>query len=220
MHRALRIVLLVLPLFGLILLGFRPLDVFSDMILSGYNLRWRIALSGQISIDFYGALVPAAIAFLAIAFLLHFRKFHFSAYLLHFFFPALLCFAFSRATPAAVVFNYTIPVFLISLLVLVISTTDGRTTGLYRPDRSITLIFAKRTYINALLIGYSYVTLSCLIVDFSYSLFHPAAYIGGAGLADGIVVSGLATLFAITVFIIFARLFIEIRNWNSLSSSL
>ncbi len=215
MHRALRIVLLALPLFGLVLLGFRPLDVFSDMILSGYNLRWRIAFSGQTSIDFYGAIVPVAAAFLAAAFLLRFRKFHLPAYLLYFFLPVLFCFAFSYATPVAVVFNYTIPVFLISLLALVISTTDGHTAGLYRPDRPIALVFAGRTYVNALLIGYSYVTLSCLIVDLSYSLFHPSAYIGGAGLVDGLVVSGLATLFTVTIFMVFARLFVEIRNWYS-----
>lgn len=198
MHKTRKIVILVTALFFLALFGFCLFDMFKDSILAIYNVHWKIRIIGENFIDFYGAIIPMVFSLFILFYMVYFRKFPFRNYVSHF----LLAIAFglmtSRASPNAVVVFYKLFALLVSFLVVFITFYDGGLVKFLKSRDFHRLDFTKRNYFNALLIAYSYASLSILIVDLAYLPFAISFYIGAMGLTDGIMLSGLITPLCVT----------------------
>lgn len=202
MRKTRKLVILVTALLSLAF-GFRLFDIFRNSILSVYNVHWKIRIVGENFIDFYGAIIPTVFSLFIIFYMVYLRKFPFRNYISHFLLSIVFGFMTSRASPNAVVTFYVLFAILVSSLVVFITFYDGGLVEFLRSRDFHRLDFTKRNYFNALLIAYSYASLSILIVDLAYLPFAISFYIGAMGLTDGIMLSGLITPLSVTLATLF-----------------
>lgn len=204
---------IILALASLILafFGFRLFDMFFDSVLATHNTRWKISITTRTQIDFYGAVVPTALSLFFIFYLVYFRNFSIKYYLLNFPLSIALALSVSKLTSTAIVSLYKVLALLVSFLVVFVAFYDkGVVKFLMRRDFDA-LKFSKRNYANALLIAFSYASLSTLIVDLIFLPFAITAYIGAMGLIDGIMLSGLFTPISMTLATLFFMFISEMR---------
>lgn len=218
MYKIQRIVILVTALFFLALFGFGLFDVFTGSILSIYNVHWKIRIISENFIDFYGAIIPTVFSLFIVFYIVYFRGFPFRNYVSHFLLSIVFGFMTSTVSPNAVVTFYKFFAFLVSFLVVFITFYDGGLVKFLKSHDFDKLDFTKRNYFNALLIAYSYASLSILIVDLAYIpfavSFSVSFYIGGMGLTDGIMLSGLIIPLCVTFVTILVLFLYEMRTHN------
>ena len=87
LHRFRKKILLAGASILLAYFGFRLFDMFYDSVLAVYNVNWKISITTQTQIDFYGAVVPTALSLFFIFYLVYFRKFSIKYYLLNILLP-------------------------------------------------------------------------------------------------------------------------------------
>lgn len=172
--------------------GFRLFDLFYDSVLSVYNARWKLDVTQTVQIDFFGAVLPTVFSLLFVFYLAHFRKFSIKYYLIGILFPIAFALSVTRLTPTAIVSYYKVLALLVSFVVLFEAFYDKGVVKFLKLRDFDKLEFSKRNYVNALLLAFSYASLSTLIIDLIFLPFTTRAYIGAMGLSDGIMLSGFS----------------------------
>lgn len=205
-------IILASVLLFLTFLMVRLFDMFYNSVLTPYNVNWKISITTQTQIDFYGAVVPTAISLFFIFYLVYFRKFSIKYYLLNFILPIAFALSVSRVTPTAIVSLYKVLALLVSFLVVFVAFYDRGLVKFLMLRDFRALNFSKGNYVNALLIAYSYASLSTLIVDLIFLPFTISAYIGAMGLMDGIMLSGLFTPLSMTLATLLFMFLYEMRK--------
>lgn len=187
--------------------GFFLADMFKKLLLK-YTVILGIPIAPRIVIDFYGTIVPTVFSLLFIFYLICLRKFSLKRYLSYFFLSLCLAGVFSIASHGGMGFYYILLALLIGFLVISITFYDGGLPNFLMHHDLQRLKFTKRNYSNALLIAFSYASLSVLIFDLIYALSNAyfsttpnvsiTTYIGGMGLADVTILSGLCACLGVT----------------------
>jgi len=211
LHRFRKMIVLATASILLAYFGFRLFDFFYDSVLCIYNVRWKIFITETVQIDFFGAVLPTILSILFVFTLAHFRKFSIKYYLLNSPLPVAFALSVTSLTPAAIVSYYKILALLVSLLVVFVAFYDKGWVKFLKLREFDKLVISKKTYVNALLIAFSYASLSTLIVDLLFLPFATTAYIGGMGLIDGIMLSGLVTPVSMTLATLFFMTACELR---------
>lgn len=192
--------------------GFRLFDLFYESVLSVYNVRWKISITETVQVDFFGAVLPAAFSFFFVFYLTRFRKFPIKYYLLNSPLPIAFALSVTRLTPSAIVIQYKILALMVSLLVVFVAFYDKGWIKYLKSRGSDKLKLGKRSYENALLISFSYASLSTLVVDLIFLPLAATSYIGAMGLIDGIMLSGLFTPLPMTLFTLLSMFLYEMRT--------
>jgi hypothetical protein len=209
-------IILAFALLFLAFFGFRLFGTFYNSVVTPHNIKWKISITPQTQIDFFGAVVPTAISLFFIFCLVYFRKFSIKYYLRNFLLPVVFALLVSRPTPSAIVISYQALALLVGLIVVFVAFYDKGAVKFLRLRDIHALNFSKGNYVNALLIAYSYASLSTLIVDLIVALiflpFKISMYIGGMGLKDGIMLSGLFTPLSVTLTTLLFMFVYEMRN--------
>ena len=205
-----------------------PVSLLSHVLLTGFStvkhdFFYPIQVYEKITIDVYGAVLPTllSVAFIVLYF----------AYFKGSFLKIFGCFLFAFAlfansfTPSLTDHGLglqTVPgtlAFFISPVSIVIIFFDERAFKAKALFSSISSGLA-RNYIVALLATFSVSSLSVLFVDLIFAPFlnqEPSLTtvdIGGGGLTDGVLFSGLFALVWTTFFVSVLALFIEIARWS------
>ena len=115
-------------------------------------------------------------------------------------------------TSTAIVSLYKVLALLVSFLVVFVAFYDRGLVKFLMLRDFDALKFSKRNYVNALLIAFSYASLSTLIVDLLFLPFAITSYIGAMGLIDGIMLSGLFTPLSMTLATLFFMFVCEMRT--------
>jgi len=188
-----------------------------NQFVASNTLSWKISLTETVAIDGFGALIPVIISFSCFILCLTHFKFPIEKYACFFLFALCLDLIFVQPKQDALSVAIVNPTLLVILVVspLVILLVFGNwlhsNPKKYRfPD---TLEFTATRYALALLIVSSCFTLPIFLVDLAMSRnlgpFIGPSYIGGSGLADGIIRSLifapiLATMLISGMFLIFS----------------
>jgi len=179
--------------------------------LSTASLQWEIKITSNLSVDLYGALIPAAFACFSLVLCLSLLKLPAKKYLFFLLFSIVLSMSVTQVVRDGIAStSVSIPVFLIcavdSLAVCLVVFGDY-----LPPKRSFQasahdIHFRLRQFLSALLAASSCAALSAIFADYLIGRYVSiytngnvsGVYIGGAGLADGImqllIVAPLATL--------------------------
>jgi len=171
---------------------------FQEGFLKLLGAKSEIKLSGEVSIDLFGALAPIIASLVLAAYLLFHRKIPWKRYL------CCLALAFSfgimvSSSGNAVVIRYEIFSYVLAGLVLLLFSQEEGLEGISLERIRISW----QNYIHSLLIIYSVSSLGIFLVDIAYLPFaHFTMYIGGAGLVDAIFISGLFSLFSLTAVVL------------------
>jgi hypothetical protein len=194
-------IFLTIALF-LTLAGFFLLEVFKNLVFSKYNVLWEIAITARIRIDFYGAIIPTTFSFSIIFYLVCLRKFSARQYFSYFLLSISITGIFTTPSSLGIGFYYLFSALLVGLLVFSITFYEKgfRKLLVYRDWQNFE--FTKGNYVDALLIAFTYTSLSVLVLDLAYAflnaLFSITTYVGAMGLADTIVFSGLSASVGVT----------------------
>ena len=216
MRKTVRMVILIIAVL-LLAFGFRLFDIFEDSILTTHNVHWKIKMKGEIFIDFYGAIIPTVFSLFIVFYIVYFRKFSFRSYVSYFLMAIFFGFLTSRASSGAIVTFYRLLALLVSSLAVFITFYEWGLVKFLKLRDCDKLDFTKRGYINALLIAYTYASMSVLIVDLAYILTSLpfgvlSFYIGAMGLTDGIMLSGLITPLCVTLVTLLTMFYHEIHT--------
>ncbi len=193
--------------------GFSLLNIFRDLVLVRYSVLLEIPITTRIRIDLYGAIVPMVFSTCIAFYLIHYREVSSRRYLSYFLFS--ICIATILATPSSAGIGFYYVFLALSIGVLVTSITFyGRGIAKLLVCRDLERSeFTRRNYVNALLMAFSYASLSVLVIDFAHALFNAFSSIttcvGGMGLADAIVLSGLSASLGVTFVSLCAALIYE-----------
>ena len=209
MNKKRRIITLIVVLF-LTAIGFHLFNMFKDSVLSTYNLRWKMYVTTNIQIDFYGAVIPTMLSLSIIFYMVRFREVSLKRNLHYFPISIVLAIVFSRINDTAVVTYYILFDLSISFLIFLVTFYEGALSEFAKFRDLHRLDFTRRNYVNALLITCSFAPLSVLIVDLLYSPISITTYIGAMGLTDGIMLSALfapLSITFVTLFVMFTREF-------------
>jgi hypothetical protein len=198
-------------------IGFHLFNMFKGSILSTYNVRWKIDITTNIQIDFYGAVIPTMLSLFIIFYLVKFREVSLKRYFHYFLISIVLAIVFSKINDTAVVTYYILFDLSISFLILPIAFYKGALSEFLKFHNLHGLEFTRRNYVNALLITFSYAPLSVLIVDLLYAPISVTMYIGAMGLTDGIMLSSLFAPLGITFVTLFV-MFVHELHTNMKSS--
>lgn len=211
MRKNLRVATLVVVLF-LSVLGFRLFDLFVNSVLSVYNIHWKINITPEINIDFYGAIVPFVVSVCCILCIVYLSKFSFKRYFRYFLLAIVLALIFFRPSGNAISGPYILFTLLISFLAVFISFYKARLSEFLKSRDLTKLDFSRRNHVAAILVATSYACLSVSIVDLVYTPFTTWTYIGAMGLMDGIFLSGLLSPLAVTFASLFLRFIYEMKR--------
>ena len=123
---------------------------FLENVVMPLELRLEIKLLGNISIDFFGALIPIAVSFLVVVYLLRSRKIFWKRYLNGL--GLAVSFAlFVSSVNGAVVIRYQLFDYILAILIFFLFFQE-------RSSRSISLksiVISKQNYLNSFLAIYS-----------------------------------------------------------------
>lgn len=193
-RKSLKIIILAICLFFIARFGFALFNVFRDSVLSVYNINWKISITREIQIDFYGAVVPTVFSLLIIFYLVYFKKkFSIKYYFAYFLLSIAFALGVTKVTPGALISLYELLALLVSFLGVSAVFCDIGSIKFLKLRYFNGFNFTKRNYFIALLVAYSYASLSTLVADLAYLPFAISSYIGAKGLTDGIMLSGLFT---------------------------
>jgi len=198
MHKIRKTIIIVAALLFLAFFGFRSFDMFKDSILEIYNIRWKLSITREIHIDFYGGVIPTFFSLFIVFYLVSFREFSIRQYFSYFLLSAAFGLMVSGVSSTAIITFYKVLALLVSFLAVFLTFYDGGFVEFLKFRDFHRLDFTKRNYVNALLLAYTYACLSVLVVDLVYVPFAVSAYIGAMGLTDGIMLSGLFTPLSVT----------------------
>ena len=205
--------LVIIIFLSLTIYIFNLLDRFVNEILSKHNVLWKIRIINNISIDMYGAIIPVIISIFLAFYLVYARKFPFKRYLILLLLTYSFALLLSRGTSTAIIIYYKALALTIGFIC--VSVTINLIQFL-KFLKSNVLNLGKTAYFNALLMSYSFSSLSSLFVDLTYLPltlpFTSDAYIGGSGLADGIMISGLTSLICVSMVLLVIMLIKEITE--------
>ena len=193
MYKIRKTIIIVVALLFLGFFGFRLFDMFKDSILEVYNIRWKLSITREIQIDFYGGVIPTVFSLFIVVYLVSFREFSIRQYLHYFLLSIVFGIMVSGVSSTAVITYYKLLALLASFLAVFLTFYERGFIAFLKFRDLRELDFTKRNYVNALLLAYTYASLSVLVVDLVYAPFAISAYIGAMGLTDGIMLSGLFT---------------------------
>ena len=187
-----------------ILLAHLSFPSFQENVLTPLNPKLEITLIENISIDFFGALLPIAVSFLAAFYLLFFRKFSRKRYLYGL--VAAVSFGLMASSGnGAVVVRYQLFDYILAILVFFL-VFQGEDLGSLSLN---SIVISKQNYLNSMLIIYSLGSLAIFFVDLTYLPFVTMMQIGAAGLVDAISLSGLFSFIPLTVVVVIFDILLE-----------
>ena len=211
MHNIRKTIIIVAAFLFLAFFGFRLFDMFKDSILEIYNIRWKLSITREIQIDFYGGVIPTVFSLFIVFYLVSFREFSIRQYLHYFLLSIAFGIMVSRVSSTAIITFYKVLALLVSLLAVFLTFYDRGFIKFLKFRDFRGLDFTKRNYVNSLLLAYTYASLSVLVVDLVYVPFVVLPYIGAMGLTDGIMLSGLFTPLSVTLVTLLVMFLYEIH---------
>lgn len=186
----------ILTLLFSIILAHSSFPSFQENILAHLNRNWEIILLGNISIDFFGGLVPIIVSFLLVLYLLCFRRFSWKRY----FYGLSLAVSFGLAISSvngAIIIRFQLFDYVLAICVFFLAYLQGRSLRNLSLD---SIVISKGNYVSSLMMIYSLSSFAIFFVDLIYLPFaNYTMQIGAAGLVDAIFLSGLFSVFPLTI---------------------
>lgn len=190
-----RMISLTVALF-LITAGFYLLDMlFRHLVFLQYVAPWEIRITSRISIDFYGAVIPMLFSLITIFYLICVRKFSLKKYISNFSFSIGLTSILSIPSSVGIGFYPILLGLSIGFMVVFITFYDKGFLKFLKFRDFERFNFRKGNYLTASLIAFSSASMSLLVLDLIYALYNASSsiktYVGGMGIVDAIILSGL-----------------------------
>jgi len=185
---------------------------FVNGFLSATSLHWKIPLTNFVSIDFYGAIIPTAVAAIFVIFCLGYLRFSVRRYLEFLLFAIVLAISLTQVVHDSLnSASVTSPILLIcgfdgilGFILAFMNSQDPLAAGAGFMQR---IQFGWKQFAAALLATSSCAALSALFVDVIIARYLGifsvgpvfTDYVGGLGSADGILAYLILALFVVTV---------------------